>query len=110
MKSILKGIQYDLLDYIDGDEDAEYSSEDVTACITLLLEFMSKVEEKVRDLDTAEIEVRELVLSLNELNEQCEHALIETSQREDIVLFIEKVIRAANIDFSHDITECWREW
>lgn len=110
MKNILKGIQYDLLDYIDGDEDAEYTAEDVTACITLLLEFMSNVEDKVNDQNTAEIEVRELVLSLNELNEQCDHALIETSQREDIVLFIEKVLAAANVVFDDDITESWRDW
>lgn len=110
MKNILKGIQYDLLDYIEDEEDAEYTVEDVTECITLLLEFMSNVEERVTDLNTAEIEVRELVLSLNELNEQCADALIETSQREDIVLFIEKVLIESNVVFEEDITERWREW
>jgi len=110
LKNILKGIQYDLLDYIEDEEDAEYTVEDVTECITLLLEFMSNVEERVTDLNTAEIEVRELVLSLNELNEQCADALIETSQREDIVLFIEKVLIESNVVFEEDITERWREW
>jgi len=110
LKDILKGIQYDLLDYIDTEEDAEYTEEDVTTCITLLLGFMTAVEEEASDLASAEVLVRELVLSLNDLNEQCDCALIETSQREDIVLFINKVLQASNIDADGDITSQYREW
>lgn len=65
MKSLLKSIQYGMLDFIDGEDEPDYSSEDVTACITSLLEFMSSMESDTQTIDSAKIYVKELVLSLN---------------------------------------------
>ncbi len=110
MKSLLKSIQYGMLDFIEGDDEPDYTSEDVRACIALLLEFMFVVESESQTIDSAREHVKNLVISLNELNEKCDECLIETDQREEICDFIFKVVSNANIDFSGDITEEWRDW
>jgi hypothetical protein len=110
VKNLLKNIQYDLLDFIEGEDEPDYTSQDVTVCITSLLEFMSAIESEKQTKESAKEHIKTLVLSLNALNESCDDCLIETSQREDICAFIQKVISAANITFVGDITEEWRMW
>ncbi len=110
MKSLLKIIQYDMLDFIEGEVEPCYSSNDVTSCIKLLLEFMSSIDLQKQTKESAKAHVRELVLSLNELNNDCQHCLIDTAQREGICEFIHKALLAANICFDNDITEEWRNW
>ncbi|OUR76793.1 hypothetical protein A9Q75_15965 [Colwellia psychrerythraea] len=112
MKNLLKVIQYDMLDFIEGEDESEadYTSEDVKLCITSLLEFMSIMESEAQTVASAKDHVKTLVLSLNSLNGQCGDCLIETDQREEICEFIQKVMSAANVAFSGDITEEWREW
>jgi len=99
-----------MLDFIDGEDEPDYSAEDVSTCITSLLEFMSSIESETQTVDSAKEHVRELVLSLNELNEKCNECLIETDQREEICEFIEKVLSNGNVEIEGDITEEWREW
>jgi len=110
VKSILKSIQYGMLDFIDGEDEADYTNEDVTACIILLLDFMSLMEEETQTLNSAKNHIKDLVTSLNELNDDCAQCLIETDQREEICDFIQKVLSTANVKFEGDITEEWREW
>jgi hypothetical protein len=110
VKNLLKTIQYDLLDFIEGDNEPDYTPEDVTACITNLLEFMSSMELEEQTVDSAKQHIKTLVLSLNTLNESCDDCLIDTNQREDICQFIEKVVSSANIDISSDVTKEWRMW
>jgi hypothetical protein len=110
VKSLLKSIQYGMLDFIEGDDEPDYTSEDVTACITLLLEFMSSIESETQTVDTATTHIRDTVISLNELNDECDQCLIETDQREEICEFIQKVVAAANVELEGDLTEEWREW
>lgn len=110
MKSLLKVIQYDMLDFIEGEDEAAYTCADVTTCIETLLDFLTSIDAEKQTIETAKAHVRELILSLNELNEECQHCLIETGQREDICEFIRKALLSANIEFSSDITEQWREW
>ena len=110
MKNLLKTIQYDLLDFIEGEDEPDYTPEDVTACITSLLEFMSSIESEAQTKDSVEQHIKTLVLSLNTLNESCDDCLIDTNQGEDIYQFIQKVISAANVEFAGDVTEQWRMW
>lgn len=110
MKSLLKSIQYGMLDFIEGEDEPDYSAEDVTACITILLEFMSTIQAENQTIESAKAHVKTLVLSLNSLNDSCDDCLIETDQREDICEFIQSVLSSANIHFEGDITETWREW
>jgi len=110
VKNLLKTIQYDLLDFIEGEDEPDYTPEDVTACITSLLEFMSSIESEEQTVDSAKQHIKTLVLSLNTLNESCDDCLIDTNQGEDICQFIEKVVSATNIDISSDVTKEWRMW
>jgi hypothetical protein len=108
MKNLLKIIQYDMLDFIEGEEDANYSSNDVTACIKLLLEFLTTISTQEQSSDSAKAHVHELVLSLKKLNEQCKNSLIDTEQYEDIIAFIQKSLVSEDINIEGDITEQWR--
>lgn len=99
-----------MLDYIDGEEAPEYTSDDVAQCITILLEFMTFMASEPQTIETATYEIKELVFSLNDLNTKCAHSLIETDQCEEICKFINKVITAARLKFDHDITTQWRQW
>lgn len=110
MKNLLKSIQYDLLDFIEGDDDPVYTAEDVTGCITSLLEFMSSIESEKQTIASAKEHIKTLVLSLNALNESCDDYLIDKSQREDICEFIQKVLSAADVVLVGDVTEEWRMW
>jgi hypothetical protein len=110
VKNLLKSIQYDMLDFIEGEDEPNYTAEDVALCITTLLDFMFSIESETQTQDSAKAYIQVLVLSLNTLNESCDDCLIETSQGEDICSFIEKVLSAANVEFASDITEQWRVW
>jgi hypothetical protein len=110
VKSLLKSIQYGMLDFIEGDDDPDYTSTDVTTCITLLLEFMTEIEYETQTKESVKNHVRDLVLALNDLNAKCDDCLIETDEREEICEFIFKVIANANVEFALDITEEWRNW
>jgi hypothetical protein len=110
MKNLLKLIQYDLLDFIEGEEDAHYSSHDVTSCIKLLLDFLTTIDTQALNICSAKAHIRELNLSLSELNDKCNGALIDIAQREDIDEFIQRALVSANIEIEGDITEQWRTW
>ena len=110
VQSLLKSIQYGMLDFIEGEDEPDYSSEDVTACITLLLEFMSSMESDTQTIESAKDHVKALVLSLNELNHECGYSLIETDQREEICEFIQKTVTIVGVALNGDVTEEWREW
>jgi len=110
MKNLLKIIQYDLLDFIEVEEDCKYSSSDVTACIKLLLEFYTTIDTQEQSIESAKVHVNNLILSLNELDDECENALIEAGQREDIVEFIQKCLISAHIEIEGDITQQWKTW
>jgi hypothetical protein len=99
-----------MLDFIEGEDEPDYTSDDVTACITLLLEFMSTMASEIQTIDSSKNHIRDLVLSLNELNEDCDQSLIETDQREEICEFIQKVVSTANVGLDGDVTEEWRDW
>lgn len=98
-----------MLDFIDGDDDADYTSSDVEICGSLLSKFISSVPEGISQ-DKAMVEVKTLVLALNELNEQCDFSLIETDQREGICELIFQTLASAGVEFDEDVTEEWREW
>ena len=88
MKNLLKLIQYDLLDFIEGEDDTHYSANDVTSCIKILLDFLTAIDAQEQSTESAKAHVHELVLLLNELNEKCDNALLGAGQREDIIEFM----------------------
>jgi hypothetical protein len=105
-----------MISYIEVDDDkfdSVYSREDVDKCDAILIKYMTAVLTPAIYGDNEKImaAVEDAVLCLNALNENCEHSLIETDQREGICEFIISVAAKAGLESEeYDITEEWREW
>jgi hypothetical protein len=110
IKVILDRLKDGMLSFIEDEEDAPYTTTEVNKCMGLISAFLDDLQKTSSKAEGMKI-VEKTVLSLNELNEQCHSALIETDQREDIC---EIIIIAGNKkgynELSEDITEEWREW
>ncbi len=110
MDALKNRILEGMLDYIEGDDDADYTAKDVAECGNDLSEFLSNLKTENIDHNSALNHVRNLVLKLNALNDRCKGSLIETDQREDICELIFSSLTQAGIPFEDDVTEEWREW
>ncbi len=102
MKSLLKAIQYDMLDFIEtGDDDGNepaYTARDVTTCMQLLLDFWTNIEAAEQDTEAAKTLVNQLAVDLKNCNSDCNHALIDEEQALAIEEFIIKVLREAKVE------------
>ena len=93
-------------------EDAAFSAFDVESCKMILKDYLDALAALTDPTDEEIMEqVKQVVLALNELNEETEYALIETSEREAICILIQDAAEAcglrAEID---DVTEEWRDF
>ena len=93
-------------------DDAAFSAFDVERCKMILKDYLDVLAALAEPTDEAILaQVRKTVLALNELNEETEYALIETSERESICILIQDAAEAcglrAEID---DVTEEWRDF
>lgn len=101
-----------MLSYMEEDEECGYTSDNVKACKVLLDGYLDVLKTmKAPSDDEIMQQVKNVVLSLNELNEKADYALIETDQRE----VIWEIIQTSAVDcglqeYEDDITEEWREW
>ena len=87
-----------------------YTQTDVEACAKIVDSYVVAVS-RAASPETIMDEVRKTVTRLNELNDQAGGGLIETSQREDLCLIINKGAEYAGYEVdSDDLTEEWREW
>lgn len=98
-----------MIEYIEPGE-TEYTESDVEKCMTLINNFLDELS-KSESKENGMISVKNVVLGLNDLNEKCEHELIETDQREQIadIIILAGHLKGYN-DRNEDITEDWREW
>jgi hypothetical protein len=88
-----------------------YCEDDIARCESILGEFLRDLQSTGPTEENIMRCVKKAVLDLNQLNEQTNHCLIETGQREDICSYIDFAVRKAGLDTSgRDITEAWREW
>lgn len=106
---ISKRLKEGMLDFISPGESS-YTEEDVEKCMNLITNYI----QEIGNADTEDLGmkiVEKTILSLNDLNENCEYELIETDQSEDIVAIMILVgsINGLN-SIEEDITEEWREW
>jgi len=110
---VIQGM-FSYLEQIDDDNfDPGYTKDDVNKCSEILTMYLSSVLAseihgnafKILDL------VKSTVVSLNELNDDCDYNLIETDQREAICELISSAAEKAGLESEeNDITEEWREW
>lgn len=89
----------------------------------LLKEFVASVEQcspSAADFPQVMQSIEALVIALNKVNEDFDHGVIETDEREELCAFIDKVIIAKGIDIDalaasqscgrHELTDQWRDW
>jgi hypothetical protein len=90
-----------------------YTIEDVNKCASILDAYIDKLQSYNGKATNEEILecVKEVVLSLNELNKNTDESLIETMEREELCKFIRQAAQLAGLETDEtDITEEWREW
>jgi hypothetical protein len=103
--SILDGMR----DFIADMEQPTYPLAKVDECGRILDAFLAAVN-KARDSLAIMAQVKSTVLALNALNDECDGALIETDQREQLCELILEAANTAGLATADDITEQWREW
>lgn len=89
-----------------------YSQGDVDDCARIVDDLLvSLAEVRGREADVLKV-VRATVDRLNELNERCDCALIDATQRDELCDLLNAAARDAGLRTSphEDITETWREW
>ncbi|MGG1679670.1 hypothetical protein ACIFOT_28715 [Neobacillus sp. NRS-1170] len=93
------------------EDDDLFTDENINATNEVLHSYINSLKE-LRDNPTEEevLEcVKNVVISLNELNENYDY-FIETMEREELYEFITEAARIAGFESEEDITEEWREW
>lgn len=115
--SLEESVLRSMRDYLIPEDDDEmegfvpaYGTRDVNTCGEILLKFTDALSRADGDQEKITGQVKQTILALNALNEQCEHELIETGQREDICDYIIAAVQAAGWKTDEDVTEEWREW
>jgi hypothetical protein len=97
----------------DPEFDAGYTQQHIDHCSKILDDYFGELARAPQDNKKAAITaaVRNTVLALNTLNEDCDMGLIETDQRELLCEIILSAAHEAGLPHtSGDITEEWREW
>ena len=93
-------------------DDCDYTMEDIESCKNILytyLDHLAAMDNPTDDEIMKQVEIT--VLSLNDLNEKTDYALIETEEREAIWEVIQESAIARGLkEYEDDITEEWREW
>ena len=93
-------------------KDPGYGEAEIRRCEVILDTYVRRLSTISRG-DNAQVmaATKDAVLALNKLNGETGERLIETDQREDLAMLINKAARAMGVgDGKGDITEQWREW
>ncbi|MFX3636231.1 MAG: hypothetical protein ACE3L7_29595 [Candidatus Pristimantibacillus sp.] len=97
------------MDDTEEEEEQPYEMEDVDDCGIILDNFIDQLV-GTNSKDEIMASVKSVVEQLNDLNDRCDYALIETEQREDLCHFINKAVNLAGCQTDEDMTLEWREW
>jgi hypothetical protein len=93
--------------------DAGYTQEDIDRCEKLLDDYLASLTTipATGQQDYILNAVKTIVLELNKLNEDCDHSLIETAEREQLCDIIIAAAQHVGLETDEeDITYEWREW
>ncbi len=97
-----------MLEFLEYSGTEDYANSDVDRLSNLFDKFISRLSRNRIDQNLAKSYVKQLVLSLNELNDKT--AMIETGERESICGFIDLCLSEIGIEYDDDVTYEWREW
>jgi len=110
LRSMIDYLNFDNEDS-DADFECGYTQENIDECAAILDNYIDELEKCKQDNTLIMECVKNVILSLNNLNEKCDYSIIETDQREYLCPFIENAAIAAGLPQPEDdITEEWREW
>lgn len=106
---LCNSVKAGMIEFIEPGETA-YTVTHVHTCMKLIDDFLisfSAADSKKKAMPF----VKKVVIALNELNESCDHELIETDQREQLadIIILAGYLKGYN-KRTEDITEDWREW
>lgn len=104
-ESILEGMR----SLVEDMDEPCYPLERVDQCGRILDAYLPALRD-ARGQQAILAEVRKTVLALNVLNDECNGALIETEQREELCDLIQHAACEAGLETGDDVTEQWREW
>ena len=89
----------------------------------LLKEFVASTEQcspSESDFHLIMESIETLVVALNQVNEDFDHSVIETDEREELCEFIDATVAARGVDLDklaafhgcgrHELTDQWRDW
>jgi len=109
IQNALESLKTGMIEYIELGAP-EYSEKDVEECMNLIDIFLQDIALSENKENGMKI-VEKLVIQLNDLNEKCDHTLIETDQRERIadIIILAGHLKGYN-EREEDISEEWREW
>ena len=108
MVSFMKGEDDD--EEGDSGFEAGYTQDDINRCAAIVDHYLLSLSKTKGDADAIMEVVKDTVLELNTLNDNCDGSLIETDQRETLCELIITAAQDAGLDTDEDITEEWREW
>ena len=121
--SLKENLLESMVSFMQGeDEDGEgagfeagYTQDDIDRCAAIVDHYrltLSRIRGKGEDRNEAIMEaVKDTVLELNTLNDNCDGKLIETDQRETLCELLITAAQEAGLETDvDDITEEWREW
>lgn len=94
-----------------NDGDDIFNPENIEATIKVLDSYINnliKLGVKLKNKEIMKL-VKDVVISLNELNEKYDY-FIETMEREELCEYIIEAANIAGLESDEDITEKWREW
>ncbi|HZR35532.1 MAG TPA: hypothetical protein VFA75_09170 [Nevskia sp.] len=91
--------------------EAGYTQDDIDRCAAIIDHFLITLSKTGGDGDAILEAVKDTVLELNTLNDNCDGSLIETDQRETLCELINTAAQDAGLETDlDDVTEEWREW
>ncbi|GHU00869.1 hypothetical protein FACS1894142_8910 [Spirochaetia bacterium] len=106
-----KSVLCSMIDYMKEVDDCGYTKKDIDKCGNIFDSYIDELLLCEKDETAIMNCVKKVVVSLNNLNKECNYSLIETGQREDLYLFIVNAAVVAGLPQPNgDITEEWREW
>jgi hypothetical protein len=106
---ICNTVRAGMIEYIEPGETA-YTLVHVNTCMNLIDDFLIAIS-NTDSKKSGMTHVKKVVLALNELNESCDHELIETDQRELLadIIILAGYLKGYN-KRTEDTTEDFREW
>lgn len=103
-------IMTNIVDYQKSALQLDKKTKKIIKKLTEVLYAFDSDASKTKTIEAYLTLVKDLVITINKINEEANYGLIETVEREDLYMYIESVSTRLGFSFDYDITEEYREW